>query len=210
MATTKLPLLNRDFISEIWNDLCYSNIIVNNSNEFNDVKKKLISYKIDKSNYQNILYLAHCDLLKNNEYLNFGCSINASKRISAHLRMSNTQKTRYLMQDNEVLKICDTFPKENEFKDKEKELKRKLKLFFKSHCCFQILEISKNQINKCIDTHNNEEELKLYNQYWGFDNFKAKYPVEYIEKPIEDIFLRQNKLLRYTSGTMEQVKEIIF
>tara|TARA_X000001036_G_C20361464_1_gene676679 strand:- start:53 stop:691 length:639 start_codon:yes stop_codon:yes gene_type:complete len=209
MSTIKLPLINRDFISEIWNELCHSNMIVNDYNEFKDYdKEKLISYKINNRDYENILYLAHCDLLKNNEYLSFGCSIIASTRIGNHLRMSNTQKKRYLEIDYAVLKMCNTYPKEY-------VLKRKLKLFFKSHCCYQILSINKDQINKCIDTHHNKEERKLYNQYWGFDNFEAREIkkskkityVEYIEKPIEDMFLRQNGLLRHTDGTKEEVKK---
>ena len=210
MLTTKLPLLNRDFISEIWNELCNSTIIVNDYNEFKDHdKEKLISYKIDNCDYENILYLGHCDLLKKHEYLNFGCSIIASKRIGAHLRMSNTQKKRYLELDNAVIKICNTYPKEYLSKSK-------LKLFFKRHCCYQILSINEDKINKCIDTHHNKEERKLYNQYWGFDNFKAREPsnkimyVEYIEKPIEDIFLKQNGLLRHTDGTKEEIKKINF
>ena len=206
MSATKLPLVNKYFISDIWNELCKSDKVVNNIKEFNVLKKELISFKIhksDKNEYQNILYLAHCDLF-NNEYLSFGCSSSASIRIANHLRMSNTQKTRHLMKDEEVLKKCNTYPKENKFKDKKEELRHNLKLFFKSHCCFQILEISKDRINKCVDTHNNKEERKLYNQYWGFDNFEASEPsekimyVEYIEKPIEDIFLKKNELLRHT------------
>ena len=206
MSDTKLPLVNKYFISDIWNELCESDIVVNNIKEFNVHKKELISYKIhksDKNEYQNILYLAHCDLF-NNEYLSFGCSSSAPKRIANHLRMSNTQKTRHLMKDEEVLKKCNTYSKEKKFKDKKEELRHNLKLFFKSHCCFQILEISKDRINKCLDTHNNEEERKLYNQYWGFDNFEASIIsgkimyVEYIEKPIEDIFLKKNELLRHT------------
>ena len=108
------------------------------------------------------------------------------------------------MKDEEVLKICNTYPKENKFKNKKEELRYNLKLFFKNHCCFQVLEISKDRINKCVNTHNNEEERKLYNQYWEFDNFKAKEQskkilyVQYIEKPIEDIFLKKNGLLRHT------------
>jgi len=214
MSATKLPLVNKPFLSEIWNDLCNSDKIVNNKEEFKDLKKELISYKIHKSDeveYQNILYLAHYDQFNNeylsfdNEYLSFGCSIDASRRINDHLSMYNTQKTRHLKKDDEVLKICNTFPKENKFKDKEKELEHNLKLFFKRHCCFQILEISKDRINKCVETHYNEKERKLYNQYWGFGNFKAKKPsekktmyIEYIEKPIEDLFLRENRLLRHT------------
>ena len=206
MSATKLPLINKYFISEIWNELSESDKIVNNIKEFNGLKKELISYKIhkcDESEYQNILYLAHCDQF-NNEYLSFGCSRDASSRIARHLRMNNTQKTRHLMKDEEVLKICNTYPKENKFKNKKEELRYNLKLFFKNHCCFQVLEISKDRINKCVNTHNNEEERKLYNQYWGFDNFKAKEQskkilyVQYIEKPIEDIFLKKNGLLRHT------------
>ena len=34
--------------------------------------------------------------------------------------------------------------------------------------------------------------------------------VEYIEKPIEDIFLKQNGLLRHTDGTKEEIKKLIF
>ena len=34
--------------------------------------------------------------------------------------------------------------------------------------------------------------------------------VEYIEKPIEEMFLRQNGLLRHTDGTKEEIKKINF
>ena len=193
MATSSKPLINKDIIIKIWDDLSNSDIIVNDIEQFKSFyKNNFHLFKYKNKHYYNILYLVHCDLLKNHEYLKFGCSVDAPQRISDHLRSTGKQLYKWLKKDPKVDEVLSKY-------SPDLDQVKKRKAFIKDFCCIQIVEISDDIIKKCIQTHNCISERNIYNEYWGFNNFSCTDIrgrkigfVEYVEKPLEDIFLKYN------------------
>ena len=178
--------INQRYIENIWNRLQSSNSLVSNSSE----------YVQDSWG----LYIVHCTLLENNEYLKIGKANDLRNRIvDGHMSGKNQGYGKTIL---------------NTWLAKDDELKERLKIdlsiqterisFINNYCQFQILVLDRKDRIHCMEIEANDNLYAQYQDYWGIN--KGRDPIEYIEKPIEKV-LKENNLVRYIRGNkLEQCK----
>ena len=184
-----IPNINIELIEEIWFKIQSSSIVVSSIKDLNDIEFT-----------KPIIYLSYCDVIKSQPFLKFGVASvgvnkrNQKKRLRTHLNSKKGQLTTHFCNDKIMNENFDTF---------DLEFRR---TFIENHCCFQIYEINDKELSFCKEIESNSTKKHKYINYWTniFKSFDANQqnagPVEFLEKPIEQIFLRKNRLLRYTKG----------
>lgn len=174
------------YIENIWNKLQSStNIISDNSTHV-------------QSSWG--LYLVHCKLLENQEYLKIGKANDLRDRIvEGHMSGKNkgfgkTILNTWLARDNELKKRLNI--------DLSKQSERIS--FINNYCHFQILVLDRNDWINCMKIEADDNLYAQYQDYWGIN--KGRDPIEYIEKPIEKV-LKENNMVRYIRGNkLEECK----
>ncbi len=178
--------IDQYYIENIWNKLqSSSNIISDNSGHVQSTWG---------------LYIVHCELLENQEYLKIGKANDLKNRIvDGHMSGKNegfgkTILNTWLARDEELRKKVNIdLTKQNERIS-----------FINKYCKFQILVFDRKDRINCMEIEANNNLYLQYKDYWGIN--KGRDPIEYIEKPIEKT-LKENNLVRYIRGNkLDQCK----
>ena len=171
--------IDHKYIENIWDKLQSSNNIISNTSE----------YVQDSWG----LYIVHCELLENHEYLKIGKANDLRNRIvDGHMSGRNKGYGKsifntWLSRDKELMKKINI--------DLTKQSERIS--FISNYCYFQILVLERIDFINCIEIQADNNLYLQYQKYWGIN--KGRDPIEYIEKPIEKV-LKDNNMVRYIRG----------
>ncbi len=172
--------INHNYIENIWNKLQASTNIVSNPKD----------YVQDSWG----LYIVHCELLKNHEYLKIGKANDLRNRIvDGHMSGKNEGFGKSIL---------------NTWLSRDNALRNELNIdltiqserisFISNYCYFQILVLERKDRINCMQIEADNNLYLQYQDYWGIN--KGRDPIEYIEKPIEKV-LKDNNMVRYIRGS---------
>ena len=182
--------IDKKFINKIYKELL-------SSEKFN-----INDLDLKKVNNKPLIYLFSCELIKSHSFLKFGKGEKSSKRIKNHLEGKLTILNKKISRDI-VLQSKANFSCEEKNDSKNKE---KRKDFIKKYCSLKYL-ILDDIYDLYFEVYRSNKLHENWYNYWSkiypemkkarikdYDKLKRKDPTFIIEKPIEQILLKD---LRY-------------